>query len=345
MQIVDVASDTILDAAFAWLCHRRRDYPARADIWNFRRNWTAEKQRIQTHLLAGRFRFDALDRVELCDGSHVDVWTSRDALVLKAIALCLAQALPVSHRCTHIRGHGGAKRAVRDLANHLPRNGFVLRTDVKSYYASIDHVRLLDRLAAHIPDRAVMNLLGQYLRRSVCDGGNYIDIERGISLGCPLSPLMAAFYLHELDELFEQSGLFYVRFMDDILVLARTRWKIRKAMAMVRSVLSRLRLDIYPDKTFIGRIERGFDFLGYHFLEGRLSAARKTFARMTETAARLYEQKAHVDFPMRLGQYLTRWNAWFRGGLDGLELCGPRLPATQRKNATQTCHHKHASRR
>ena len=320
-----IASDAFVDEAYVWLCHRRRDYPANADIWWFRRNWASEKQRLQQDLLTGTYRFEALDRVELKDGSSVDVWTSRDALVLKAMSLCLAGVLPASPSCTHIRGHGGAKEAVRQVATHLPQNGFVLRTDVKSYYASIDHRLLLDGLAEHIAERTVMNLLGQYMLRSICDGGNYIDIERGISLGCPLSPLMASFYLLELDQRFEGSGLFYVRFMDDILILAPTRWKIRKAMAVVRSMLGHRRLDIHPDKTFIGRASKGFDFLGYHFLDGVISAAEKTVAKMTETAARLYEQKGHKDNPTPLGQYLTRWNGWFRSGLGDLCLSRPYL--------------------
>lgn len=329
MMMEQIASDAIMDEAYGWLCHRRRDYPANADIWSFRRNWPDEKQRIRSDLLAGLYRFDALDRVALRDGSHVDVWTSRDALVLKALTLCLADVLPVLPSCTHIRGNGGAKEAIRQVAAHLPQNGFVLRTDVKSYYASIDHHRLLDRLAVHVRDRDVMNLLGQYMRRCVCDGGTYIDIERGISLGCPLSPLIAALYLHELDKTFVQGGLFYIRFMDDILILAPTRWKIREAMAQVRNVLNRLRLDLHPDKTFIGRIEKGFDFLGYHFRNGALCVAKRAFAKMRETAARLYEQKGRRITPTPLGQYLTRWNAWFRGGLGDLDLRSPLLPHPQ----------------
>ncbi len=56
-----------------------------------------------------------------------------------------------------------------------------------------------------------------------------------------------------------RSGLFYVCFMDDILVLAPTRWRLRKA---VNEVLGSLGLLKHPDKTFVGRTERGFDFLG-----------------------------------------------------------------------------------
>ncbi len=74
----------------------------------------------------------------------------------------------------------------------MAENRFVLRTDVKSYYASIDHFLLLDQLAEYVKDRHVLNLLGQYLRRTAERGGWFWDYEKGISLGCPLSPLIGA---------------------------------------------------------------------------------------------------------------------------------------------------------
>ena len=54
---------------------------------------------------------------------------------------------------------------------------------------TIGHVLLLDRLAAHVGDRAVLNLFGQYMRRTAESGGIFWDHERSISLGCPLSQL------------------------------------------------------------------------------------------------------------------------------------------------------------
>ena len=86
-------------------------------------------------------------------------------------------------------------------------------------------------------------------------------------------------------------GLFYVRFMDDILVLAPTRWKIRKAVKAVNEVLGSLSLLKHPDKTFIGRIERGFDFPGYHFSREGLTVAKATIQRFVARAIRLYEQE------------------------------------------------------
>jgi hypothetical protein len=100
--------------------------------------------------------------------------------------------------------------------------------------------------------------------------------EKGISLGCPLSPLIGGFFLNAHDAAAAKLRLFYVRFMDDILILAPTRWQLRGAVKVVNQILGALSLEKHPDKTFIGRIERGFDFLGYHFSPAGLSVAEKT---------------------------------------------------------------------
>ncbi len=73
-----------------------------------------------------------------------------------------------------------------------------------------------------------------------------------------------------------RSGLFYLRFMDDILVLSPTRWKIRQAVKRVNQVLGSLRMEKHPDKTFIGPIENGFYFLDYHFGPDGLFGGKKT---------------------------------------------------------------------
>jgi hypothetical protein len=96
---------------------------------------------------------------------------------------------------------------------------------IRSYYASIDHQLLLDRLAVYIADQQVLNVIAQYLRRCVERGGLFWDHTQGIALGSPLSPILGAFFLTEVDDTLERLGLFSVRYMDDILVLAPTRWE------------------------------------------------------------------------------------------------------------------------
>ncbi len=170
MALIDrLASDAVLNRAYAWLCRQRWRWPDAADVWSFRRDWRAEKARLQEELRSGRFRFGLLERITRESGEEIDLWSARDALVLKALALVLGEHLPISRRCVHVKGHGGAKAAVRRVKQRLPPARFVLKTDVASYYASIDHGKLLDRLAAVIADRDVLNLVGQMLCH--CLGG------------------------------------------------------------------------------------------------------------------------------------------------------------------------------
>ncbi len=102
--------------------------------------------------------------------------------------------------------------------------------------------------------------------------------------------------------------------MDDILILAPTRWKLKKAIKVMNLTFNELKLEQHPDKTLIGRIERGFDFLGYHFGPNGLSVAVKTIERSMGRIIRLYEQGADR---VRIGQYVTRWVGWVEAGCDG----------------------------
>ena len=168
---------------------------------------------------------------------------------------------------------------------------------------------MLDR---HVPDGRVLDLLRQYVRRTIDDGGLYEDMERGISLGCPLPPLMGAFYLKRLDERMEQTGLAYARFMDDWVILAPTRWKLRAAIRLVNETLAELKLQQHPDKTFIGRVSRGFDFLGYLLTPAGLEVAPRAVERCVERVSRLYERGAGL---VRIGAYVRCWQRWAMSGL------------------------------
>jgi len=310
--IEQVASDQILEEALVWLRRRRRDYSHHSDVWFVIERWAETKPMLQGALRAGTFRFSPLRRVHTSEGD-LDLWAALDALVLKALAIVLTDHLAprLSAHCHHLAGNGGAKAAVRHVRENLAQNQFVFRTDVKSYYASIDHQVLFAQLQRHVDDPRLLDLLWQYLRRTVYDDGIYRDIKHGISLGCPLSPLMGALFLDDLDRAVERTGLCYARFMDDWVILAPTRWKLRKAVAIVNQTLGQLKVEKHPDKTFIGRIERGFDFLGYRITPKELAAAEKTCEKAAARVTQLYEQGATIQ---RIEGFVRRWRAWLKGG-------------------------------
>ncbi len=314
-----------IDEAYEWVCKQRHHHPPNADIWHLRFHWDREKYRLIQELDNNTYRFDPLEVVTKANGDTLHLWSARDALVLKCLALLLARYLPLSSHCTHVKGHGGLKATVADVQRHLTHYRFVLRTDVKDYYENIDHWILLEQLSRHIRDRFMLNLLGQYLRRTVHRGGLYKDITRGISRGCPLSPVIGAFYLKALDDELGNSGLYYVRYMDDVLVMAPTRWKLRRGIKRLNRIFQEFSLAKHPDKTFIGRIEKGFDFLGYHFSRQPLSLAAKTVRNFIARLHRLYEQKKTApDMAAVLGDYVRRWTRWAVAG--GIFSTQPRYP-------------------
>ena len=169
----ELVSDQVSEQAYAWLCRRRKDYPAGSDVWSFRRNGTAERRLIRSQLESGVYRFSPMTRVERTDGESVDLWCARDAFVLKCLAIVLERRLPQSSRCFHLKSpHGsqakgpkprGAKAAVREVSSQLAQYRFVLKTDVRSYYAWIEPGLLLDQLARYVDDPVVLRLLGRYL--------------------------------------------------------------------------------------------------------------------------------------------------------------------------------------
>jgi len=80
-----------------------------------------------------------------------------------------------------------------------------------------------------------------------------------------------------------------------------------------------LKVEQHPDKTFVGRISRGFEFLGYAITTpGIVGVAKKTWERFVERVTRLYEQYADS---VRIADYVRRWRVWVVSGLQGVA-CG-----------------------
>lgn len=140
-----------------------------------------------------------------------------------------------------------------------------------------------------------------------------------------MSPVMAAIYLEPLDRRMEATGLAYARFMDDWVVLAPTRWSLRRAIVVVNETLRELRVEQHPDKTFAGWIKRGFTFLGYWITEkGVTGVAPSTWDAFQERVVRLYERDEPPEEIRRLvGQYVRRWRSWVLSGVQGALLPGP----------------------
>ncbi len=155
----------------------------------------------------------------------------------------------------------------------------------------------------------------RYLQHLVDEDGCLRAIQQGISLGCPISPLMGAVYLKPLDDALTHSGWFYTRFMDDWVVLVPTRGKLRQAIKRANAVLEELKVEKHPDKTYIGRVAHGFDFLGYPFdlqASNGLIITAKTLNNYGERLRELAMQGADAE---QMAHYRKHWLRWVQSGV------------------------------
>lgn len=305
--------EQLLDMAWDWLCSARKNAPPSADIWDLRLHWPQQRCGLLTQLKVGRYRLSAM----LVVGKKKQaMWTAQDALVLKWVALKLAGRLPLHPRCEHVKGHGGGAASLRRLSE-VVRSGdypWVCRTDIKGYYGAIQKPFLLEQLRQQRLAPEVLYLLEQYLYYSVESGGEFHTPERGIPRGCALSPLMGALHLWAVDNHFaRQPGIYYARYIDDFVILTKTRWQLRRQVASLNRFFNDYGFRQHPDKTFIGRTAKGFDWMGAQLgASGVTGVAPRALANHRAKVRRLYEQTwlSRITRQAKVSVYRARWIKW-----------------------------------
>ena len=184
----------------------------------------------------------------------------------------------------------GCKDALRRV-DYLLKEGYtwVVDADLKIYFDTIPHDKLIELIQEKIADSRVIDLIKIFLKQEVMDGMETWKPEQGTPQGAIISPLLSNIYLDPLDKLMQESGYEMVRYADDFVILCKTEQQAHCALKQVKTWTEQAQLTLHPEKTKIVDATKkgGFDFLGYHFERGDRWPRKKSI----RNSERQYEER------------------------------------------------------
>lgn len=160
---------------------------------------------------------------------------------------------------------------------------WVLKGDIRKFFASVDHEILINILKDYIPDENIIWLLTKVIDSFRAENG------KGLPLGNLTSQLFANVYLNEFDRFIKHkiNAKFYIRYADDFVVLSDDRAWIENQVPIIKEFLrARLNLEVHPNKLFIKTTSSGVDFLGWINFPGykvlRQATKKRMFRKLKE---------------------------------------------------------------
>ncbi|MDP2704669.1 MAG: reverse transcriptase/maturase family protein [bacterium] len=219
--------------------------------------------------------------------------TVRDRLLHRAVYRILypffdRTFIADSYSCRLGKGTHEALNRFRAFAYKVGRNNtrtcWVLKCDIRKFFANIHHKTLYSVLEQYISDTRVLWLIHQIVGSfSSCPG-------KGLPLGNLTSQLLVNIYMNEFDQFVkhELKARYYVRYADDFVLFLDDAESLRQAQGVMSLFLrERLRLEFHPDKVFMKTLASGVDFLGWaHFPRHRVlrtTTKRRMFRRLRES--------------------------------------------------------------
>jgi RNA-directed DNA polymerase len=163
-----------------------------------------------------------------------------------------------------------AKDALRKVWRELHEGReWIVDADLKDFFGSVDHEKLLTLVAQRVSDGRVLRLIRAMLTAGSYSEGRLFPTKRGTPQGGVISPLLSNILLTPFDKEMRRKGYRLTRYADDWLVTCRSRREAHEALREAARVLETLGVRLNPQKTRIVQVRHGFEFLGYKIKCGR----------------------------------------------------------------------------
>lgn len=278
-------------------------------------------QELEDALKQGRYQPQPVKRVDIPKGPGqirpLGIPAVKDRIVQTALKRVIE---PIFEREFHDSSYGfrpgrGCKAALREVDRQL-KEGYthVVDADLKSYFDSIPHAKLMERVEERISDGRILALIRSYLAQDVMKGLERWTLTAGTPQGAVISPLLANLYLHPLDGLMASKGRRMVRYADDFVVLCRTAEEANQALSEIRAWVEENGLTLHPDKTRLGNCleaGQGFDFLGYHFEAGRRWVRKKSLQALKDKLRSKTARTRGMSLRSIIGEINPILEGWF----------------------------------
>jgi RNA-directed DNA polymerase len=173
----------------------------------------------------------------------------------------------MNSNCYHLDGPTGVKYATQRIKEVLrtEKPNYIIRADIKSFYRSIQHHKLIQDINKLYSDPKVRAMLENIIVNPIDTPRGYKNPSHGVALRGPLSQFFSGIYLKPLDDAFDNTDVTYLRYQDDILILCKTKRQMNRCRRRMMDVLQERHLSLSRKKSRIGCIKNGFHFLGIHY--------------------------------------------------------------------------------
>ena len=161
------------------------------------------------------------------------------------------------------------KDALRKVWGELQEgNEWIVDADLRDFFGSVDHEKLLTLVAQRIADGRVLRFIRNILKAGCVAEGRRFATEQGTPQGGVVSPLLSNILLTPFDREMRRKGYRLTRFADDWVVTCRSRTEAQAALAAATRILEELGVVLHTKKTRIVHVRHGFEFLGYKIKRG-----------------------------------------------------------------------------